>query len=73
MLLKLPRARQAAVERALSRFIADPADPGLGLHKLSGSLSGRWAFSAGYNLRVVCRIERDVAYLLTVGTHDEVY
>ncbi|HLH23832.1 MAG TPA: hypothetical protein VK066_15015 [Chloroflexota bacterium] len=53
--------------------MADPADAGLRLHKLTGKLSGRWAFRAGYNPRVVCRIEGDMAYLLTVGTHDEVY
>jgi mRNA-degrading endonuclease YafQ of YafQ-DinJ toxin-antitoxin module len=72
-LRKLPRERQTAVNRALARFIVDPADAGLALHKLSGELSGRWAFSAGYDLRVVCRIEGDLAYLLLVGTHDEVY
>ena len=42
-------------------------------HKLSGELEGKWAFSAGYDLRVVCLWEADVAYLLAVGSHDEVY
>lgn len=58
---------------ALARFVANPADQRLHLHRLSGRLAGQSAFSAGYDLRVVCRLEGDVAYLLTVGSHDEVY
>ena len=70
---KLAPAERAALQKALERFQANPADPSLHLHKLSGHLSGRWAFSAGYDLRVVCRIRDDIAELLTVGTHNEVY
>ena len=62
-----------ALERALRRFQADPFDPSLRTHKLSGELEGKWAFSAGYDLRVVCLLEGAVAYLLVVGSHDEVY
>ena len=59
--------------RALRRFQANPFDPALRMHKLSGDLEGKWAFSAGYDLRVVCMPEGDHAYLLAVGSHDEVY
>jgi mRNA interferase YafQ len=70
---KLPPRERDAVARALRRFAADPFDPALRTHKLAGQLEGRWAFAAAYDLRVVCRIEGEVAHLLTVGTHDTVY
>ncbi len=70
---KLTPEQQHAVEAAMRRLAANPADPRLRLHRLTGRLAGRSAFNAGYDLRVVCRIEGDVAYLLGVGSHDEVY
>jgi mRNA-degrading endonuclease YafQ of YafQ-DinJ toxin-antitoxin module len=70
---KLTPAEQEAVSRALRRFQANPFDPALRTHKLSGHLAGDWAFSAGYDLRVVCGIEGDTAYLWAVGSHDDVY
>jgi mRNA-degrading endonuclease YafQ of YafQ-DinJ toxin-antitoxin module len=70
---RLSPPQRAALDRALERFQANPADASLRLHKLSGRLANQWAFSAGYDLRVLCRIEGDTAYLIAVGTHDEVY
>ena len=70
---KLTPQRRKALEQALRRFQADPFDPSLRTHKLSGELDGKWAFSAAYDMRVVCLFEGDVAYLLAVGSHDEVY
>ena len=70
---KLTPPQQAALARALRRFQADPFDPGHRTHKLAGELDGKWAFSVTYDLRVVCLLEGDTAYLLTIGTHDQVY
>ncbi|HYU18227.1 MAG TPA: type II toxin-antitoxin system mRNA interferase toxin, RelE/StbE family [Chloroflexota bacterium] len=70
---KLTRLQRAALARALGRFRADPFDPLLRTHKLSGELAGKWSFSAMHDLRVVCVIEGGTAYLLAIGTHDEVY
>ena len=70
---KPTRDQRDAFSRALKRFQADPFDPSLRTHKLTGDLAGKWAFSAGYDLRVVCMLENDVAYLLAVGGHEEVY
>ncbi len=46
-------------------------------HKLSGDLSGSWACSAGYNLRIIFSIVnsegKEAILLETIGTHDEVY
>ncbi len=57
----------------LRRFQADPFDPALRTHKLPGELAGKWAFSAAPDLHAVCLLEVDTAYLLAVGSHDEVY
>jgi mRNA-degrading endonuclease YafQ of YafQ-DinJ toxin-antitoxin module len=70
---KLTAAQRDAVDRALRSFQANPFDPSLRTHKLSGELAGDWAFSAGRDLRVVCGIEGDTAYLWAVGSHDDVY
>ena len=70
---KLPVDERVALARALRLFQADPHDPRLGTHKLSGRLNDTWAFSFGYDSRVVLEGDGDVAVLLNVGSHDEVY
>jgi len=46
-------------------------------HKLKGALSGSWAVSGGYDLRVVFHFARNqgqpAIVLEAIGTHDEVY
>lgn len=50
---------------------------GLRTHKLTGVLSGSWAVSASYDLRIIFRFVQhegaEAILLETVGTHDEVY
>ena len=58
---------------ALRRFATDPQDPLLRMHKLKGELSEYWAFSADEDLRVLFRWEGDMAFLVNLGSHDEVY
>ncbi len=70
---RLSPTQRRALGRALRRLQADPFDPAFRAHKLAGGLAGKWAFSAAYDLRVIFLIEGDRAYLLAVGTHDEVY
>lgn len=66
----------AAVLRLL---VVNPFAPQLETHKLKGKLSGSWACSAGYDLRIVfdfLKAEKsgeDDIFLLGIGTHDEVY
>ena len=55
------------------RFVAEPADPLLHTHKLKGDLDRYWAFSVDDDLRVLFRWEGDEAFLVNLGTHDEVY
>jgi mRNA-degrading endonuclease YafQ of YafQ-DinJ toxin-antitoxin module len=68
------REPQAAMLRAaLRRFAADPRDPLLRTHKLKGDLAAYWAFAVDDDLRVLFRWEGDEAFLVNLGSHDEVY
>ncbi|MEO6577912.1 MAG: type II toxin-antitoxin system mRNA interferase toxin, RelE/StbE family [Candidatus Limnocylindria bacterium] len=68
------REPQATMLRAvLRRFAADPRDPLLRTHKLKGELDGYWSFSVDGDLRVVFRWDDDIAFLVNLGSHDEVY
>jgi mRNA interferase YafQ len=60
-------------------LINEPFAPQLETHKLKGKLSGAWACSVGYDLRIVFdfvksegKQEEDI-FLMDLGTHDEVY
>lgn len=71
------RGAFAAIRDTLAALRDDAFDPRLGSHKLKGELTGFWACSAGYDLRVVFQIakrnEAELILLVSVGTHDEVY
>lgn len=67
------------IEEVLRLLQLDPFTPRLASHKLKGKLSGSWACSLGYDLRIVFdfvphpdRPEDDI-FLLDIGTHAEVY
>ena len=67
------------IAEALRLLLVNPFAPQLETHKLKGKLSGSWACSAGYDLRIVfdfVKAEKDKdddILLLAIGTHDEVY
>jgi len=55
-------------------FTKEPFNPQLRTHKLTGKLSGLWAFSIDYDCRVIFKFLNDHEVLLIdIGTHDEVY
>ena len=59
----------------LHKLEANPQDPELRLHPLSGRLLGKHAVSLTYSYRIVLRLvltESEII-LLDVGAHDEVY
>lgn len=58
---------------AFWRFAVDPMDPLLRTHKLKGDLEAYWAFSVDEDLRVLFRWEGAEAFLVNLGTHDQVY
>jgi addiction module RelE/StbE family toxin len=67
------------IEKTLRLLVKDPFAPQLETHKLKGKLSGSWACSVGYNLRILFdfvkseKQKEDDILLIEVGTHDEVY
>lgn len=76
-MMRKKSALASDVQEALSLLEADAFHPYLRTHKLTGSLHGSLACSAGYDLRIVfsfVKYEGKEAILLeTIGTHEEVY
>ena len=76
---KRPEQREE-IEKALHLLVANPFAPQLVTHELKGKLSGTWACSAGYDLRIVFEFVKKTEttgdeenFLIEIGTHDEVY
>jgi mRNA-degrading endonuclease YafQ of YafQ-DinJ toxin-antitoxin module len=69
---KLMEPQASMLRAALRRFAADPQDALLRAHKLKGELAAYLAFSVDDDLRVVFRWEGDEAFLVHLGSHDEV-
>lgn len=70
---KLKEPQASMLRAALRRFGKDPQDPLLQTHKLKGDLAEYWAFRVDGDLRVVFRWVGEEAFLVNVGSHDEVY
>jgi addiction module RelE/StbE family toxin len=67
------------IEKTLLLLSKDPMALGLRSHKLKGDLAGTWACSVDYEIRILYEFvenpdtgDREI-FLLTLGTHDEVY
>ena len=77
-LKKYPHLKNS-IEGTLRLLVDDPFALQLETHKLKGKLSGAWACSAGYDLRIIFEFIKDESktedniLLLEIGTHDEVY
>jgi addiction module RelE/StbE family toxin len=62
------------IEKQLKLFEANPKHPSPRTHKLTGNLTNRWSISVNRELRMIYLIlDKDVAYFVDLGTHDEVY
>lgn len=70
---KLREPQASMLRAALRRFAVDPQDPLLRTHKLKGELDVYWAFTVDNDLRVLFRWEGDEAFLVNLGSHDQVY
>jgi mRNA-degrading endonuclease YafQ of YafQ-DinJ toxin-antitoxin module len=70
---KLEEAQAVMLRASLRRFALNPRDLLLHTHKLKGELQGYWSFSVDEDLRVLFRWEGEVAFLVNLGSHDEVY
>ncbi len=75
--LKSQPGMAASIEATLDQLSADASHPSLRTHKLRGPLTGSWACSAGYDLRIVFEYVQhegaEAILLLALGTHDQVY
>ena len=75
---KYPALRRD-VEITLRLLQENPFAPQLATHKLKGKLSGSWACSVTYEIRIVFDFvksqthQEDDIFLIEIGTHDEVY
>lgn len=49
-----------------------PNHPQLRLHKLSNRENG-YAMSIDHSIRIIIHRDKDICYLLEIGSHDEVY
>ena len=76
-LLKKNSKLNRSLKETLKTLEADMFHPILKTHMLKGKFKGRWACSAGYDLRIIFKIvpldDTETILLLTIGTHDEVY
>lgn len=59
------------VTKRLKLLKATPNHPLLRLHKLSNH--DEYSISVDHSIRIIISIDKDQCYLLTIGTHDEVY
>ena len=70
---------RAKVEGTLQQLAEDPFHPTLHSHKLKGELAGAWACTVDYDNRILFEFVQnpesgeEEIFLLTMGTHDEVY
>ncbi len=72
---KLKVTQREKVDFALRIFLKNPQDSALRNHALKGKLAGKRAISAGFDLRIVFKVEGDYirVLMLSVGTHNQVY
>jgi mRNA-degrading endonuclease YafQ of YafQ-DinJ toxin-antitoxin module len=72
-------ALKERAEGTLRQLAEDPFHPTLHSHKLKGELTGVWACTVDYDNRILFEFAinpdtgEEEIYLLTMGTHDEVY
>lgn len=59
----------------LGRLMADPFEPGLKLHPLTGKLQGLQAVSLTYSYRITLTLQVTAheILLIDIGSHDDVY
>lgn len=72
---KLNEDKRLLVDEAIRVFARDPKAPPLKNHLLKGRLAGKRAISAGFDLRIIFRVDGDyiLVEMLAVGSHNQVY
>lgn len=70
---------QNDIKDTLQQLVKNPFESKLLTHKLKGKLSGSWACSIDYDLRVIFDFvesstgQEDDILLIGIGSHDEIY
>jgi addiction module RelE/StbE family toxin len=67
-----PELRQKTLS-LINRLAKNPRDPRNKTHSLTGKLKGCLAASISFHYRIVFVVVDDALWLLSVGSHDEVY
>jgi addiction module RelE/StbE family toxin len=72
---KLNRSKRDSVDTAIRIFEKNPLTPELMNHALKGKLQGKRAISAGFDLRIVFKVNGDyvLVEMLGAGSHNQVY
>ncbi len=70
-IIKKRRALAQRIDKTLTLFSANPNHPSLRLHKLSGGEV--YSLSVTMDVRILLEWQDDQAFLLRIGTHEEVY
>jgi addiction module RelE/StbE family toxin len=61
------------VENKLLLFSQNPKHPSLRIHKITGKVEDRYSLSINKSIRLIYLLEGETAYLVAIGTHDQVY
>ena len=71
---KLPKPVKKKVLVVLQKFVADPLDPSLKNHRLSGKWNNHFSLNVTGDMRAIYMyIKNDVVYFVAVGSHSELY
>ena len=73
--VKLNASKRLSVDETIRVFARDPKTPELKNHALKGRLAGKRAVSAGFDLRIVFKVDGDyvLVEMLAVESHNQVY
>lgn len=71
--LKFHPELEQNVNKTLKLLKEDVQSINLKTHKLHGKLNNSYACSINYNYRIVFQFDKDLIYLESIGTHDDVY
>lgn len=61
------------INKTLKLLKEDVQNVNLKTHKLNGKLNSSYACSINYNYRIVFHYDKNLIYLESIGTHDDVY
>lgn len=64
---------QLRVKERITLFQTNPHSPLLNDHPLKGNKVGYRAFSVTGDIRIIYFMERGIAYLVDIGSHNQVY